>query len=513
MKNLITCLTVCVLSSTALADTWTVDDDGKADFDNIQAAIDAASNGDEIIVMPGTYTGTGDEVVNMFGKEIWLHSSKGAEVTIIDGEDTRRVILCDTQETSKTVIEGFTITNGSADSGGGMYNYNSNPTLRDCVFMNNYADVNNGGGKGGGMYNSNSSPTVTNCTFTSNSASPSTNGNGGGMFNLDSSPTLTNCTFADNTAPYGGGLRNKNSNPELIDCTFTDNTADVTGGGMYNGSSSPTLQNCIFENNTSETGGGIKNFNGEPILTNCKFIGNSSAEGGGMYNGQSDPSITACTFTNNVASLGGGGMYNTGSSNAVLTLCEFDGNSSPAGAGGAMQNKANDGGVGKTLIMGCIFINNIAESGGAVDNLDSNPTIEECSFESNKASVGDGGGIRNSGTSFPLIGSTAFCGNFHQGGELVGHIYGSYKNLGWNEFQDYCDCPDINGDGYVNVTDLLAVIAAWGIDCDGCSEDVNEDGIVDVSDLLIVVGSWGPCNLGGVITDPDGNEHEIPPGP
>ncbi len=41
------------LTSTALADTWTVDDDGEADFDNIQAAVDAASDGDEIIVAPG----------------------------------------------------------------------------------------------------------------------------------------------------------------------------------------------------------------------------------------------------------------------------------------------------------------------------------------------------------------------------------------------------------------------------------------------------------------------------
>lgn len=493
MKQIITCAAVCVLVNTSLADTWTVDDDGKADFDNIQAAVDASSDGDEIIVAPGTYTSTASAVVNMQGKAVWLHSSEGQETTFINGENERQGILCVTSETSNTIIEGLTIINGKGSLGGGMYTDLSNPTLRDCVFMNNYADVDNYGGRGGGMYNDSSNPTLTNCTFTSNSASPSTNGNGGGMFNLDSSPTLTNCTFSYNTAPYGGGLRNKNSNPELIDCTFTDNTADVTGGGMYNGSSSPMLQNCIFKNNTSETGGGIKNFNGDPILTNCEFTGNSSSEGGGMYNGQSDPTISACIFTDNVASLGGGGMYNTGSSNAVLTHCVFDGNSSPAGAGGAMQNKANGGGVGKTLIMGCTFIDNIAESGGAVDNLDSNPTIEECSFESNIASVGYGGGIRNSGTSFPLIGSTAFCGNLHQDGEVDGHIYGSYKDLGGNEFQDCCFClGDINSDCNVDVKDFLVLIAAW--DCVDCvDEDLNSDGIVDITDFLLLFAAWGSC--------------------
>jgi hypothetical protein len=53
------------------------------------------------------------------------------------------------------------------------------------------------------------------------------------------------------------------------------------------------------------------------------------------------------------------------------------------------------------------------------------------------------------------------------------------------------DCPDINGDGYVNVSDLLTVIDQWGLT--NSPADVNQDGIVDVSDLLMVVGNWGPC--------------------
>ena len=53
------------------------------------------------------------------------------------------------------------------------------------------------------------------------------------------------------------------------------------------------------------------------------------------------------------------------------------------------------------------------------------------------------------------------------------------------------DCPDITGDGLVNVSDLLAIIDQWGLT--NSPADVNFDGIVDVSDLLIVVGNWGAC--------------------
>jgi hypothetical protein len=51
---------------------------------------------------------------------------------------------------------------------------------------------------------------------------------------------------------------------------------------------------------------------------------------------------------------------------------------------------------------------------------------------------------------------------------------------------------DINGDGNVNVDDLLEVISSWG-PCSGCSADINGDGTVNVTDLLSLVDAWGVC--------------------
>ena len=63
--------------------------------------------------------------------------------------------------------------------------------------------------------------------------------------------------------------------------------------------------------------------------------------------------------------------------------------------------------------------------------------------------------------------------------------------LEWSAGDTTEPCPgDCNGDGFVNVSDLLAIIEVWGSDS-GC--DVNGDGNIDVVDLLAVVGSWGAC--------------------
>jgi len=59
---------------------------------------------------------------------------------------------------------------------------------------------------------------------------------------------------------------------------------------------------------------------------------------------------------------------------------------------------------------------------------------------------------------------------------------------------DTCGTPcsgDVNGSGTVDVTDILAIVAAWGTN--DPDADINGDGIVNVSDMLEAIAGWGPC--------------------
>ncbi len=190
------------------------------DFPTIQAGIDAAVAGDEVVVAPGTYV----ENINFLGKAITVRSSNPNDAavvlsTIIDGGGSGTVVLCTSGEGSDTVLSGFVVTGGVASfgSGGGMANFDSSPTVTNCSFIENTAV------RGGGMANVNSSPTVTNCSFTGNTADF-----GGGIFNNVHRPTVTNTEFCINT-------------PDAIDGPFTD------GGGNsleYCGPPIPAPETC-----------------------------------------------------------------------------------------------------------------------------------------------------------------------------------------------------------------------------------------------------------------------------
>ena len=304
VKLVLTCLLIAIPCQ---ARTITVDVDGPADFNNIQAAINDANDGDIIIVADGTYTGDGNRDIDFSGKAITLRSQNGPENCIIDCNgseaEPHRGFHFHSGEDSNSILDGLTITNGYASGsgrenwGGGIYCENSSPTIINCAIIENT--------NGGGIHCYESDPNITNCAITGNigsgiactSLSNGSNamitnctitGNiGGGIFCYVSDPSITNCTISENTAvSWGGGIFCLAGSPKITSCTITGNSVESAGyyrggGGISGvGASRPTMVNCTFSANTATYGGAILcDEYSHPLLLNCILWGNNATYG------------------------------------------------------------------------------------------------------------------------------------------------------------------------------------------------------------------------------------------
>jgi len=230
------------------------------DYRSIQAAIDAVQNGYQIIVSDGTYAGN----LNLRGKAILLRSANGAENCILDSKENGRGIVCQTGETTETIIDGFTIINGRAD-GGGIACLEASPTIRNCLLVDNIAGQ---FGYGGGLYCRNANPVLENCMIRQN--------RGGGIYCLNSSPQITGCLIEDNTTiSSGGGIYCQTSSPDIQQTIIRRNRADYYGGGLHCRDARPKLVNCILDQNSAIKGGAIgAEFYASPLLINCTIVSN-----------------------------------------------------------------------------------------------------------------------------------------------------------------------------------------------------------------------------------------------
>jgi hypothetical protein len=361
-------------------------------FPAVQDAIVAAVDGDVVIVAPDTYTGNGNRDIDFLGKAITVRSNDPNDpnivaATIIDCQGTqtnqRRGFYFHTGEGSKSILSGFTIKNGNALCGGGIYCVNSSPAIVNCTFSDNMAQqfqyvyslqllddsslmfhndteirimcpppIPQRRGNGAGICCVDSNATVLNCKFLSNSAYE----HGGGMYSMGGNPTLIKCLFSSNFAGGGGGMANlEGSSPTLKDCTFNANTAETGGGGMRNAdNSNPTLNDCEFLENTAGWSGGLGNYKSNPILTNCTFIGNSAQNnGGGINNYESNPVFVNCIFSKNSAEIGGG-IFSEYNSSSTLDNCTLSDNTAHHGGGIYCVSCSPN-------ITNCTFTNNTAE--------------------------------------------------------------------------------------------------------------------------------------------------------
>ena len=214
-----------------------------AQYLQIQDAVDAASDGDEIIVYPGVYTPPSESslsVINIMGKRLTIRSCDGPDTTIIDGLHAVRGVVAAGKSMSGSVLSGFTIRHGApvpqdindngecetweANFGGGVIVHEGMIDLSNCIIRDNTAIF------GGGLYARHGGGKLMSCTFQGNLAESG----GGAVMNRDSMTEIHGSTFIDNSATFtGGAIKARFSNLEIMGSFFQDNYAGTAGGAIY----------------------------------------------------------------------------------------------------------------------------------------------------------------------------------------------------------------------------------------------------------------------------------------
>ena len=227
-------------------------------YNNLQDALAVAEDGNEIWVAAdkyyastsamrtetfqlidgvGIYGGFDGTENERIGRDVSANASilSGDIGTPADNADNTYHVVTGADN---AILDGFTISDGNAvgaasPQGGGIYCYNTSPSLRNCIFSGNNA------ASGGAISCANlSAPNFTSCLVRDNSATA----NGGGLHcSGESLPVLTSCTISGNNA--------------------------AAGGGVYSDDSSATLRNCIVWRN-KVSGVLASNLSGDYVLTN-----------------------------------------------------------------------------------------------------------------------------------------------------------------------------------------------------------------------------------------------------
>lgn len=471
-----------IAAGSAHAATLVVDVGGSGDYTAIQPALDAAADGDTVLVMPGTYIGADNTELDFAGTNVELRGSDGAASTIIDCNNNAKVFaLLPGDAGPTTTIEGFTLTEGNHSAGGVVYCWLSSPTFIDCVFSDSYGTyggalyicestasftgcvfTGNTSDHGGGAQVELASPTFTNCEFTSNTSS----GEAGGVDVIwEASPVFTGCTFSDNSATtHGGGIRcYDHSSPILTDCEFIGNAATLHGGGaLCDSTSSPTLTDCLFQDNTGIIGGGMSCLgNSSPTVTNCTFSDNKK---GGVYVDSSSPTFEGCLFLDNTAQYGAGAYCYESAS--TFTDCVFSRNYASGGT-------SEGGGIVCDLapieLVNCTFSDNGADAGGgSVHCWNAHPVLTNCiiAFSTSGPALDCDEGTEN-----PALICCDLFGN--AGGDWVGCI-ADQSGISNNLSADPLFCDRLGGDFTIDAASPCAVaqspvcglIGALDVGCD-----------------------------------------------
>jgi len=294
------------------------------DAPTIQAGLDSAVAGDQVLVICGTYLE--HDIVLQSG--VFLSSlTSDPTCTTIDAQGLGSVFRGDSLMAG-TFISGFTITGGQAsgadpaNKGGGLFARDADLFLSSCRFLANEAEF------GGGVYSSGSSLTLMNCEFVGNEADQ----DGGGLLCESTTLVFSGCQFSDNRAGNeGGGIcLGDTTRASMYTSQFLSNHAGLNGGGVALSDSAHTVLGCDFSGNQAFllAGGGMAG--GDVSVRYCLFNSNRAgllASGGAVSCLATE--IIGSTFWGNESQLGTGSVLRIDPGGAVtLQNCILAGNNS-----------------------------------------------------------------------------------------------------------------------------------------------------------------------------------------
>ncbi|GIV20849.1 MAG: hypothetical protein KatS3mg023_2600 [Armatimonadota bacterium] len=486
----------------------------------VTAALQTALPGDEVWVRYGVYDEriTLQSGVSLYGGFRGTESSLSERPTfprpqpdpyetVLDGNQGGSVVTSPDSADQAFRLDGFTIRNGKAEyggglyltasanlltvanctiahnsatyDGGGVYCIDSSPKLTGCTIVHNSATYD-----GGGLYcTDNSFPWLTSCTFSVNNAS-----SGGGVFCVQSSPLFIESILSGNFALFGGGISCLNASPMLMDCAISHNHARYDGGGLHCHESSPELIGCVISGN-SVLGAGAGLFgvvHSHLVLNSCTIFANSSGgDGGGMFcDIHSFLTLTRCAVSANSAGASGGGVFCVGSSSLTMTNSIVSANNSTDYSGGGVF--CSD--YSSLTMTNCIVsANSAGTSGGGVFCSDySSLAMTNCTIDHNISA--DAGGVWTDNTDTGVQNSILV---LNTGGGIRSPVPSTFRhNCVWgNEPYNFeGDIGDpIGTDGNISEEPLLV---AWhllpGSPCinGGDNTLVNTDIDIDVEERI-----------------------------
>jgi hypothetical protein len=381
---------------------------------DLQSAIDAAVEGDQIWVAAGKYKPTSvhgiitmEDVydIDEFNRYLHFRMKNGVEIyggfagteTELPQRDFQAqetILSCDLGEIDEQYDNCFHIFYHPAG-----LDLDETAVLDGFLMEGGYADDVEPHDAGSVMYNDGSSPVVKNGWIYWNYSYK-----GAVFYNKDSSIKVMNTQFVNNEAPYskGGVFYNENSNIEISGCDFANSWAEgdneSNGGAIYSTGGKTVIADTIFRSNEANLGGAIFVESGDLEISGCNFEENKGEFGAAIYLKSANCVISKSDFRYNDTysygeTDGRGAIYLIDSELKVTDSIFYK---HISGWGGAIYStSATDGGSKLTIINSAFSVNKMNEQGGALYLNKTNTDIVNSVFFKNYwgySSTGTSGG-------------------------------------------------------------------------------------------------------------------------